>query len=427
MLERNSGIIRAVAWSELCPWLNIFRTFRLAIGFRSLVMASAAILITVLGWGMIGKFFAISENDKPATAWLQLYVDSPLQLITNIVPDKPGVLKAQSPLGETPTLGSGAQAIDPIFYPFALLTQPMREGIGQSVNLKGVVCLIVCGLWSLATWSFFGAAICRIASVQLATNERISWAAALQHALSKYFSYVAAPLIPLAGIAIAMLPVFVVGLIMLLGGLGVLLAAISWPIMLVAGLVMTILLLGLLFGWPLMWGTISTEATDSFDALSRSYAYVFQRPVHYLFYALVASIFGWLGWLVVQNFASGIIWMTYWAASWGATDAHVNAVMPGGNIEGIGYAGAWLIRLWAGCVKMLAVGYLFSYFWTASVAIYFLLRRTVDATEMDEVFLDADESEKSYALPKISTDEAGAPVVEESGEIVTPDSPAQPS
>jgi len=31
---------------------------------------------------------------------------------------------------------------------------------------------------------------------------------------------------------------------------------------------------------------------DSFDALSRSYAYVFQRPLHYLFYALVAAVFG---------------------------------------------------------------------------------------------------------------------------------------
>ncbi len=184
---------------------------------------------------------------------------------------------------------------------------------------------------------------------------------------------------------------------------------------------MTLLLLGLMFGWPLMWGTISTEGTDSFDALSRSYAYVFQRPLHYLFYAIVAAIFGWLGWLLVQNFASGIIWMTYWAASWGATDELVGKVMSGGDITGMGNAGAWLIHFFTGCVKLLAVGYLFSYFWTASVAIYFLLRRTVDATEMDEVFLDADEGEKSFALPKIVTDEHGAPVVSEGSPAVKPD------
>jgi len=172
----------------------------------------------------------------------------------------------------------------------------------------------------------------------------------------------------------------------------------------------------------LMWGTISTEGTDSFDALSRSYAYVFQRPLHYLFYAIVAAIFGWLGWLLVQNFASGIIWMTYWAASWGGTDKLVfDKVMSGGDLTGMGNAGMWLIHFFTGCVKLLAVGYLFSYFWTASVAIYFLLRRTVDATEMDEVFLDADEGEKSFALPKIMTDEHGAPVVSEGSPAVKPD------
>ena len=66
-----------------------------------------------------------------------------------------------------------------------------------------------------------------------------------------------------------------------------------------------------------------------------------------------------------------------------------------------------LIRFWAGCVKLLAVGYLFSYFWTAATAIYFLLRRDVDATEMDEVFLDADQSEPSPELPIIGKDPAG--------------------
>jgi len=175
---------------------------------------------------------------------------------------------------------------------------------------------------------------------------------------------------------------------------------------------MTLLLLGTLFGWPLMWATISAEGTDSFDALSRSYAYVFQRPLHYLFYTLVAGFIGWLGWLLVQNFAAGVVWMGYWAAGWGSGSDQINSILRGGEeLSAIGNAGAVLIRFWAGCVKLLAVGYLFSYFWTASTAIYFLLRRDVDATEMDEVFLDADASEQTYGLPPIQTDAAGAPVV----------------
>ena len=67
-----------------------------------------------------------------------------------------------------------------------------------------------------------------------------------------------------------------------------------------------------------MWATISSEGTDSFDAISRSYAYAFQRPLHYLFYALVAVVLGVLGWLLVSNFAAGVVYITYWAASWSA-------------------------------------------------------------------------------------------------------------
>jgi hypothetical protein len=106
--------------------------------------------------------------------------------------------------------------------------------------------------------------------------------------------------------------------------------------------------------------------------------------------------------------------MSYWAAGWGSGSARIHSILGNGqSLHGVGSVGAELIRFWAGCVKLLAVGYLFSYFWTAAVAIYFLLRRDVDATEMDEVFLDADASEEAFGLGKVTTDEAGAPVAEE--------------
>jgi hypothetical protein len=427
MLERNGGNVRAVAWSEICPWLSIFRTFQLAIGFRVLAMGAVAILLTVIGWSILGRIFSVMESESASTAWLKPIVDSPWKETADIVPDKPAMPDVWRMNVSMPA-ESHFKVEDPVFFPFMLLNGPLLSGIiGPDVTLKSLICFIFCGLWSLAVWAFFGAAICRIASVQLATGERVGLGAALRHAGTKYAAYFSAPLIPLLGVALAMLPVLVLGFIMYLGGLGIFLAALTWPLLLVAGLVMTLLLLGLIFGWPVMWGTIATEGTDSFDALSRSYAYVFQRPLHYLFYAVVASFFGWLGWLFVENFAAGIIWMTYWAASWGATQDKIMTVMPGGDIGGLGYVGASIIHFCTDCVKLLAVGYLFSFFWTASVAIYFLLRRAVDATEMDEVFLDADEGEKTFGLPKIVTDESGAPVVSEASPAVPGDVASQPN
>jgi len=204
------------------------------------------------------------------------------------------------------------------------------------------------------------------------------------------------------------IPVVLLGLL-LRWDVGLLLAALIWPLALLAGLIMAVLLLGLVFGWPLMFATISTEGTDSFDALSRSYAYTFQRPLHYLFYALAAAALGTLGWLLVSNFAAGVVGLTCWAASWFPGAPRMEAILHGG-IEGeVATAGAVVLGFWTGSVKLLAVGFLYGFFFTAATAIYLLLRRDADATEMDEVFLDEDESEQQYGLPPLVADTAGAP------------------
>jgi len=179
--------------------------------------------------------------------------------------------------------------------------------------------------------------------------------------------------------------------------------------------VMTILLAGVLLGWPLMWATISVEGTDSFDALNRTYSYVFQRPLRYFFYVIVATVVGWLGWIVVENFAASVIWLASWAASWGAGAARMDELVYGkGALSSI-------IAFWSGWVKLLAIGYAFSYFAVASTAIYYLLRRDVDARETDEVFLDADTSEQKFGLPTLRKDAAGAPEIVENA-AATPES-----
>ncbi len=305
--------------------------------------------------------------------------------------------------------------------PTRVLNGVFRTGL----SVSSLAFVVFCGLWAVAVWAFFGGAITRIAAVQLASDERVGWGAAIRHAGSKWFAYFSAPLFPLIGIVLASVPGFFLGWLLRMD-FGVLLVAVAWPLLLILGLLMAILLLGLVFGWPLMWATISAEGTDSFDALSRSYAYVFQRPLHYLFYVVVAVLFGALGWLFVSNFAAVMISLSWWAAGWsaGSEEGVARAVLIAQGSEAwVGFAGpgATLIRFWTGCVNLLAVGFLFGYFWTASTAIYFLLRRDVDDTEMDEVFLDSDRSEETFGLPTVTADEAGAPVVEDDIPEVEPD------
>ena len=255
--------------------------------------------------------------------------------------------------------------------------------------MRDAVCLILCGLTGVAIWAFFGAAICRTAAVRLAADEQVGFGAALRYACRKWPAYFAAPLLPIGGVILVTIAVLVLGWIMRTN-VGLVLVGFLWPLVLVAGFLMAILLLGVLFGFPLMWGTIGAEGTDSFDALSRSYAYVFQRPLRYLFYIVVAGLLGWLGWIVVWNFAEGVIWLGYWAAGWGCGRTRSLLSAPAKGSATSACSAPRMIHFWPAACRLLAVGYMFSYFWTASAAIYFLLRHDVDATEMDEVFLDAD-------------------------------------
>ncbi|MFH1265026.1 MAG: hypothetical protein ABIK89_04820 [Planctomycetota bacterium] len=458
MLDDDGGTLRAVAWTEIFPWLKLFRCFRLAIRLRLLLLSAVAILLTFSGWSVLG--FVFSESDDAYIArQIEPYQGCPWQALTGLVPDKPCIpgldasFGAQGPsrpffnaeteadLPQLPRESQGAALTGPA--PTSILTRarapvlgtepflgtweqfslPFVEMFRSDVTVTRLVFLLLCGLWALAIWAFFGGAITRVAAVELAREERVGWGAMLHHARSKWRSYFGAPLLLLVFALPFALGMGIVG-ICLWWNAGLFLAGLLlWPLMLVGGLVMTYLLVWLAFGWPLMWATVSAEGEDSFDALSRSREYVFQRPLHYLFYVLVAVLFGWLGWLVVSNFAAGVIASTHWAADWGADtsqwllgdgsgDRQIDLLLAEeAELGALGGVGAGLIHFWSACLKLLAVGFLYSYFWTASTCIYFLLRHDAQGTEMDEVFLDEEPDEPASGLPPLETDEAGAPVV----------------
>ena len=124
---------------------------------------------------------------------------------------------------------------------------------------------------------FFGGAICRIAAVQFARNERIPLKEAILFAKERFASYFASPVFPLLLVALFTFFLMIFGWIEWIPWVGDVFAGIFWPIVLFFGFIIAIVLVGLV-GWPLMIATISTEGTDSFDALSRSYSYVYQAP-----------------------------------------------------------------------------------------------------------------------------------------------------
>ena len=161
---------------------------------------------------------------------------------------------------------------------------------------------------------------------------------------------------------------------------------------------MAILVLGLVFGWPLMFSTISTEGTDAFDGISRSYAYVFQRPFHYLFYILVATLLGGIGWIFVHGIIHLLVHCTHWSLAWGLSSERSIELFHD-NLQGVAGWGVTLIRFWQGCLRTLATAFPVGFIFSGMTAVYLLLRRQVDGVELDEVQLD---EEAEHGLPVLS-------------------------
>jgi hypothetical protein len=454
MADRDNGIVRKVACSDLFRWLILVRCFRIAIQPRQLLLGAAGILVTAFTWTLWGLVFwgspQVQEEIEP-------YHSCPWLAVTSAIPQWPawmnpsdeasphpsmvGVPRGDIHGGSQPLLNRGdhlpwgansrwpglfSAAWDPLWGSWEHLSRPLCEAFDlqgrpgpdgtpqQAGTLSRVTFLILCGLTAVAVWSFFGGAITRSAVLQLGPGQRDNLGATLRFTLGRWWSFLAAPIIPLAGVALITAVLAVPGLL-LRANLGVALAGLIWPVLLAGGFFIVVLLLALVFGWPLLWASLASDEVDSFEAVSNMYRYVVHRPLNYLFYAIVAAVLGALGWLVVCHFTAGVVAATYWAASWGSNAQNVLAVIRAGDdLDGSGRFGAGLICFWAECVKLLGCGFLYSYFWTAVSGIYLLLRRDVDATELDEVVPEQEEEQPPPApMPAVRTDSAGAPVIDD--------------
>jgi hypothetical protein len=328
----------------------------------------------------------------------------------------------------------------------------------SDVTAEAFFFLLLCAIWELAVWGVIGGAITRIAALKFTRDEAPGFLAALQHAVKKWPSYSLPPAVALAGAAVFAIQLIVLGALMNLSLLA-LLAALVWPFVLMLGLLMAILLLGALIGWPLMWATVSVEGTDAFDAISRSYAYTYQRPWRLLWYVLFVGILAVVSMFVVKVFAATAIALGDWSIDWGLNNSTMQEVVrhdvaptatpvlpapladpvaapPGApNLAqpvlaqpAANEAAAprdlplmfeWartVIYFWKSLMGALTAGYQAGFLWASAVGVYLLLRHDIDGVQTSDVYVDQNDE---YGLPPLEGDPAtGVP-------DISPTSPAR--
>lgn len=475
---------KAPAWTEL------FRCFQVALDPRKLLLAAVGILAMSLGWYLLSVIFyhsaprredpaystqamRNSEGDKKpdgtdyteaeynAAAERRFREDLTEWKVLHDVAGPGGQLRTlpwseyrgPNPFDTITTLLGGTSvdigsAVREFFTgTIPVLVEPLRKTLlpvlvlldPHASFLTRVYLLLSLG-WGIAVWAFFGGVITRIAAVQFSGKDRVTLRQAVQFVCNRYVSYLLSPLVPLGVIAFIVVCMAIYGLLAMIPGLGdLVLYGLGFPLVVVGGIAIAVLLIGMI-GYPLMYTTISAEGTDTFDAVSRAYNYVFQAPWNYLGYAIVAVLYGALVTLFVVFMGSLMVYMGKWAVSqapfsetWGRnpdflfehapesfgwrelllrgspleqqptvqpdeltgrtrvtyTDADpVAAKQYRDNVWGVERLAGWMVTFWLALVFLLVIGFSYSYFWSASTMLYLLMRKKVDETELDEVYIE---------------------------------------
>jgi hypothetical protein len=274
------------------------------------------------------------------------------------------------------------------------------------------------GLMFLVLWSIFGGAICRIAAVHAARDEKLSIRSALMFSGGKFFSFLFAPIIPL-------LIVVGIGLLVTIGSalanipyFGPIIVGAVFFLALAAGFVMALVLLGLIGGFNVMYPTIAVEGSDSFDAISRSFSYLYARPWRLGFYTLVSIVYGTASYLFVRLFIFVMLVLAHrfggiavgatapstaplWTSLWPdpATSGRLSYDIDTLSLTFAQEIGARLIWLWVHLVIALLGAFAVCFYFSANTIIYYLLRKEVDATDLDDVYIELTDDEFADQAP----------------------------
>lgn len=387
----DRGVVRRISWRDVFPWLILLRTFRLAVSPSLLLLATAGLGLSTIGWRLAPYVFFTEKGREQAGISENVFA-------TGEIPQSKfvGTLEARIPDAIRNYFPSQPTAIERAYF---RLSEPVARLFRRELTINEVAYYSFGSLWSLAVWAFVGGFITRRAVVQLGTEDAPGLLETTRFVAKRYLWYVLAPLYPLLGVLLLALPIALLGLPLRITELGGVLAGGLWIFVVLAGLIAAWLLVGLLLGWPLMWSTISAEREgDAFEAFSRSFSYVYGRPLHYLFYAVIAAMIGALALAVIAIISQVATDFGFWALSWGAgreqADKFRELAFTGQTADNVGRPlifGGWLASWALRLVTLVVEGFSYSFFWCVAAAIYLLLRQDVDDKELDEVYLPDDE------------------------------------
>jgi hypothetical protein len=388
---------REIPYERLFPWIPIFRTVRIALDSKKLIVATLALFAVDIGWT---RLFPARATAAPLSG-----LSEPLAFPTEWahVPAYFWLLPAR------------------VAEPALIVVGSCVEMFRTDIDRRQFVHALLRAVWALVVWSLAAGVLTRMAVAQSARRERTSLRASARFAFRRCVTLVGSPLCPFLFVGLLVLFVYVpIGLIYRAESvLSVTSAVLGVPALLVA-LLMANVLVGLALAWPLMPPAVAADEGDGFDALSRSYAYVNQRRIYFLALVVLAWVIGMAGLVFVDLLARLVVELTQWALSFSASGPAIERLFHEGA-PNVPMGTAPVHSFWLALVATLAHAWIYSFFWSAAAVIYLVLRHDVDGTPFQDLAW-------SEAKPSFSAGDVGVPPPPPatSGAFTSPDAPSSP-
>lgn len=401
---------------------GIFQTFRMSIQPTKLIITSCALAVICLaGWLMdFSKTVPVVRDSKGkiVETELQIYMANPAPDVLRFEIQRLKESGNRSGVFLTLWNFAGAKFKGAVSAVFDLKVREIWYNVCDCFNAVGWSLLyhpaycIMFFLITLAVISIAGGAICRIAALQFARGEKPGLTEALRFSTKRFTSFFTAPLAPIAIMAFIGVFIFLLGLIGNIPRVGELVVGIGMPLALGAGFLIAVILIGAVVGFNLMFPAVAYDGSDCFDAISRSFSYVYARPWQMIFYTAIAAVYGSICYLFIRVFAFLTLWLTRWFLQIGLwVDSgtgelnKLTAIWPKPEFSTLlgstkPLATNWtesvavfLVHLFVLVVVGLVVSFIISFYFSANTVIYSLMRSRVDNTAREDIYMPHEESE----------------------------------
>jgi hypothetical protein len=396
---------------------KIFQTFRMSIQPTKLIITSVALAVICLtGWIMdFGKTVVTTKGTEVQLTELDVYMTDSSQLTSYIESFREkgkgaGVFSTLWHFSAKKFQG----AVDSVFeLDVPGVVQNIADyfkAIGWALKYHFAYC-IVFFIIELAVISIAGGAICRIAALQFARGEKPGLTESLRYSIKKFTSFFTTPLAPIGIIIFIGIFIFLLGLAGNIPRAGELIVGLGTPLALFAGVLITVIVIGAVAGLNLMFPAVAYDGSDCFDAISRSFSYVYARPWRMVIYTAIAAVYGSICYTFVRFFAFLSLWITRWLLQlclWADNGSNqVNklvAIWPKPEFRCLlgssspaatnwtESVAAFLVYLFLLVIVGLVVSFIISFYFSANTIIYSLMRKTVDNTALEDIYLQFDEA-----------------------------------